>query len=78
MKRQKDRRGFRVVTHPTYGDDPETARVVQESSAIGDYVDSMTTPGSSFLWVGENHHLNREEVKELTAYLEKWLKTGRL
>jgi len=25
----------------------------------------MSIPGSSFLWVGEYHHLNRKEVQEL-------------
>ena len=52
--------------------------MIQESSAIGDYENSFQKPGSSFLWVGENHHLNREEIKELVERMEYWLKSGRL
>lgn len=38
----------------------------------------MDNPGSSFLWVGNDHHLNREEVTELVSRLLWWLKTGHL
>ena len=73
-------RGFFVVIHDVYPPDPRISpgRVVQESSAIGDYEDSFDCPGSSFLWVGNDFHLNREEVSELVRYLETWLSTGRL
>ena len=49
-----------------------------ESSAVGDYDDSVDRPGSSFLWFGDHHHLNREEVSELVGFLQHWLDTGRL
>ena len=75
-------RSFQLVTHPSFAavdvgneDDP---RLVQQSSAIGDYPDSMDEPGSSFLWVGMTHHLNREQVRELVQRLEHWLATGKL
>lgn len=78
MKAEKSDRGFVHVLHPKYLPPHEDARVVSESSAIGGYPDSMSKPGSSFLWVGDHHHLNREEVTELADQLRTWLKTGRL
>ncbi len=79
MKARKTGRGFVVVEHPTYGNEPILdARLIQESSAIGDYKNSYGKPGSSFLWVGEDHHLNREEVAKLIIMLRRWLKKGRL
>lgn len=54
------------------GDGFDGWRVVAQSSAIGDYEDSFDRPGSSFLWVGDDHHLNREEIAELVDALEKW------
>lgn len=71
-------RGFIVLEHPQYLPPHSESRLVGESSAIGDYDDSFDKPGSSFLWVGEEHHLNREEVAELIVNLKRWLKTGRL
>lgn len=71
-------RGFIFVNHPAYLPPHEECRLVSESSAIGDYEDSYERPGTSFLWVGEKHHLNREEVRELRDVLTFWLRTGRL
>lgn len=72
-------RGFRVLAHPFYrGYGTTVSRVVQESSAVGDYPDAMDNPGSSCLWVGDDHHLNREQVAVLVAALQAWLSTGRL
>jgi hypothetical protein len=73
MKTVKDARGFIVVTHEGYVDYPTERRLVQESSAVGDYDDSFDIPGSSYLWVGDKHHLNREEVQELVEILQHWL-----
>lgn len=72
-------RGFRSVTHPVYppGADKDD-RVVTQSSAVGDYDDSWARPGSSYLWVGVTHHLDREEVRQLVRHLEAWLATGSL
>ncbi len=53
-------------------------RLAAQSSAIGDYEDSFERPGSSFLWIGDYHHLNREEVQQLVNHLQSWLKTGSL
>ena len=74
-------RGFEFLLHPAYlpqnrkkvGD-----RLASQSSAVGDYDDSLDRPGSSFLWVGDNHHLNREEVAQLAKHLKSWLHTGSL
>lgn len=79
MKAEKTGRGFVVVTHEKYQNNPgEMTVLVQESSAIGDYENSFERPGSSYLWVGQDHHLNREEVAELVSRMQHWLKTGRL
>lgn len=77
MKEETTDRGFQVVTHPGYASG-HVCRVVGQSSAIGDYEDSMERPGSSFLWIGENHHLNREEVEQLKQNLVHWLRSGKL
>lgn len=72
-------RNFRIVIHNKYASEPEKdTRLVQESSAVGDYEDSWNKPGSSFLWIGEDHHLNREEVSELIEKLQFWLDNKRL
>lgn len=70
-------RGFQYVTEKEYTSHEET-RLVAQSSAVGNYPDSMDKPGSSFLWIGSNHHLNREEVRELMIRLNVWLNTGQL
>lgn len=71
--------GFVVVTHPKYINKLVVAsRLIQESSAVGEYEDSFGNPGSSYLWVGQDHHLNREEVRELIERMEYWLETKRL
>ena len=70
-------RGFRGVDHPRYLNPHDNIQILQESSAIGDYDDSWDKPGSSYLWVGADHHLDRDEVRELIGYMKHWLKTGR-
>jgi hypothetical protein len=65
-------RGFRAITK---GDN----RVVSESSAIDfDTEDGLEHPGSSYLWVGPDQHLNREEVAKLRDALTYWLENKRL
>lgn len=78
MKIEKTVRGFEYVALPPYPHGGEPARLVQQSSAIGNYPDSLDMPGSSYLWVGKDHHLDRAEVKELAGLLQNWLRTGRL
>lgn len=79
MKTEKTDRGFVVVLEEKYQNEPGVmTRLIQESSAIGDYDNSLDTPGSSYLWVGENHHLNREQVQELIERMKYWLLTGHL
>lgn len=77
MKVEQSDRGFRYVYYPSYTEG-NPIRLVQESSAIGNYEDSFDRPGSSFLWIGSSHHLDREEVRELVDIMQSWLKTGRL
>jgi len=81
MKMKQSDRGFRYVEHPAYTENAAPARLVGESSAVGDYDDSLSRPGSSFLFFGldaARHHLNREEVAELVQLLQHWLDHGQL
>ncbi len=72
-------RGFRQVLHPEYASrEGKATPVVAESCVIGEYDDSMTRPGSSYLLVRSCHHLNRQEVAELVAAMQHWLDTRRL
>jgi hypothetical protein len=71
-------RGFRFIHHQEYTTDKET-RLVWESSAIDfDTPDGLDNPGSSYLWIGKDHHLNREEVAQLRDALTHWLEHKRL
>lgn len=79
MKAYKTERGFITVTHEKYQNKPgEMTRLIQESSAIREYDDAYDNAGSSCLWIGEDHHLNREEVKELIERMQYWLDNKRL
>ncbi len=78
MEMEKNARNFHVLMHPRYGEDNRELPIVQESSAIGNYPDAFDKPGSSFLWIGSRHHLDREEVKTLIVFLQHWLETGSL
>lgn len=78
MKNTKSMRGFQVVEHEVYPPNGSSDRLVQQSSAIGEYDDAFDRPGSSFLWIGKKHHLNREQVGELVERLQEWLRTGML
>ena len=77
METEKTGRGFINVLEFGYQDN-KVERLIGESSAIGDYEDSMDKPGSSYLWVGNNFHLNREQVKKLIGLMEHWIKFKRL
>lgn len=78
MELKKTGRGFGLVTHEDYPDGGDS-RLIQESSAISPiYDNAMDLPGSSYLWVGENHHLNREQVAEMVRHMMNWLATGKL
>ena len=71
--------GFELLDYAIYASDPRGAgRLIQASSAIGDYEDAADRPGTSFLWIGDNHHLNRAEVRQLVSHLQAWLDTGSL
>ena len=79
MKRYTTSRGFRGITHATHANEPEEKRLIQESSAIDfDTKDGLNKPGSSYLWIGPDHHLNRKQVSALVAEMEHWLKNGRM
>jgi hypothetical protein len=77
VKVTKTERGFDLIEIPAYTSGVKE-RLIQQSSAMDDTERGMSNPGSSFLWVGSQHHLCREEIEELIRYLERWLKTGRL
>jgi hypothetical protein len=80
MKVTKSDRGFEFLNHDAYipADRGKYDRLASQSSAVGEYDDAYDRPGSSALWIGEHHHLNREEVAQLVKHLKAWLKTGTL
>jgi hypothetical protein len=78
MRIIRTRQGFNAIYHEEYLEPHDKKRIAQESLAIGDYEDSWNDQGSAYLWIGENHHLNREQVAELVAHLQRWLDTGSL
>lgn len=79
MASERTSRGFVVVKAEKYQNERgELTRLIQESSAVGNYDNAVDSPGSSFLWVGADHHLNREEVGELIERMQHWLAKGRL
>lgn len=78
MRIKKSERGFNFLVHARYAQPHDDVRLASQSSAIGNYADSYDRPGTSFLWIGELHHLNREEVAEYVAHLSSWLATGSL
>ncbi len=54
MRAEKSDRGFTFVLEEKYQNERgEFTRLISESSAIGDYDDSMDKPGSSFYWLGK-------------------------
>ena len=71
-------RGFRAGLLAPYIGGEGIDRVVTESSKIGPYDDSIDNPGSSYLWIGADHHLDREEAKELADAIYHWLDQKRL
>lgn len=72
-------RGYRYLLTEIYQNKRgEMTRILAESSAVGDYEDSLDRPGSSFLWVGHDHHFNREEITELIEFMQYWLDNKRL
>ena len=79
MKIGKTARGFTIIEEEKYQNERGVfTRLIQESSAIGNYKDAWNYPGSSFLWVGEDHHLNRKQVRELIRHLQYWLNNKHL
>lgn len=68
-------RGFNKIVHKKQNNGKEI-RLVQESSAVGNY--EGASKGGSFLWIGQDHLLNRKEVGQLIVHLQTWLDTGRL
>jgi hypothetical protein len=75
MRVEKTHHNYDLIEHLSYSENPELIRLVQQSSAAGE---SPFGPGSSYLWVGDKHHLDRQEVLELVAHLHAWLETGSL
>lgn len=82
MTTETTARGFELLTHAKYASPGyetgggEETRLAQASSAIGNYDDALDRPGTSYLWIGKEHHLNREEVREFIRQLQAWLDTG--
>ena len=74
--------GFQTVRCPIassiFGGPSGNMAIVRQSPGIGPYPDADAVPGSSYLWIGEHHYLDRENVRELYDYLSHWLSTGLL
>ena len=77
MEVKETQRGFSYIDFEDYLNPRTKRKLILQSSAIGEYRDSLDKPGSSFLWVGDCH-LDREEVTELIGHLKKWVETGEL
>lgn len=73
MKITKSDRGFQFIMWPNHVDGEKT-RLVSQSSAT----DLEHAPGETWLWIGEHHHLDVDEVSELIGHLQAWVKTGSL
>ena len=67
-------RGFRWLTHTVYDKPTASAELAGE---FGMYRFGVCMD-SSFLWIGKQHLLNREEVQQLVDNLQHWLTNGRL
>ena len=79
MRSFETSRGFIGYGHEKYASNPvEMGKLVEESTQIGDYDDSFQNPGSSYLWIGMEHHLNREEVAQFIGIMQYWLEHKRL
>lgn len=72
MRIVRSDRGFYFLMHPAYLEPHQEERLASESSADG------PRGASSFLWIGEHHHLDQKEVRELSRALNRWLRDGRL
>ena len=78
MKINVSGRGFEYLVHPEYVNPTNELCLVSQSSAIRDCEGAIQHPGSSFLWIGAHHHLDRSEVQDLAQRLNRWLETGSL
>lgn len=79
MEEKRTNRGFQYIEHEVYADETgKKSSLVAQSSIIGDYDDAYERPGTSALWIGKDHHLNRAEVKQLVKHLQSWLRFGTL
>ena len=79
MRIERPGRGFEVIYFPVYADPRgRLSRLVGQSSAIDNTHRGFDNPGSSFLWVGSEHHLSREEAEELARRILQWVNTGSL
>ena len=77
MKIHKTDSGFQRLEFKDHNGEPCS---LQQSSAVGDYKNSLACPGSSYVWLGMEPHraqLDREQVKDLIKYLTNWLKRGK-
>lgn len=77
MKLDTTSREFEWLEHTRYDNQMDTqTRLASQSSIVGGYEDSWDRAGSSALWIGADHHLNREEVAQFIKHLQAWVDTG--
>jgi hypothetical protein len=77
MKVTKSERGFPRLDHEDYPGAQPSVLALASSVIYSKYPDAMQRPGTSALWIGADHHLDREQVAELIQHLQSWLDTGR-
>lgn len=76
MKHKTTERGFQEVEFTDANMYPCS---LQQSSAVGTEEGAIQRPGSSMVWLGPfegRMHLDRDQVAELIALLNSWVKTG--
>lgn len=80
MRIEISERGFEFLEHEAYPptEDHAETRLASQSSVIDHTDRGLHVPGSSFLWIGDGHHLGRDEVFEFALRLLNWYYSGSL
>lgn len=70
--------GFRMITEDVYAENKRSTLMLESSAIDPDLEGSFNKPGSSYLWIGDDFHLNRAQVRQFIICLEYWMKNKRL
>ena len=69
--------GWRYIEHELH-DGKTIQRLLAESSTVGHDDDSLDNPGSSYLLIANEFHLNRAQARFLAITIFDWLINKRL